>query len=193
MAVANYGVIAAAIGAQTYLVAAVALDRPDRRSRQADDNAGMIRCAAIVCELEKYLVAELGIHIQATCSFVVLKRKAAPGPQISGLALDILGFLLVFITSFPKAPIDKRIAPRLSLLIAVIITGFKQIPGLLCEVCAAGVLGHRIEVIITGLFGIPHLGKGSLDKPFYSTGHVFTSFTKLSIYTSSCQPYTSGA
>ena len=61
MAVANYGVIAAAIGAQTYLVAAVALDRPDRRSRQADDNAGMIRRAAIVCVLEEYLIAELGI------------------------------------------------------------------------------------------------------------------------------------
>lgn len=135
VAIADDGAIAAGVGVFLHAVAAVAFDRHDLTGGDLHDDAGVVGSAAAAIA-EKDLIAHLGVLVTATLLLVVLHAVGAACTVGAGLTLDALAFVLA--VCLEKAPVDKDVAPREAIFVAIIIARRREVAGVLCPVGGAG-------------------------------------------------------
>ena len=135
------------------------------------------RAAAV----EEDLVPCFGILIASPLLPVILHGVDAGGAQVPGLALDALA---VRAERLEEAPVHEALAPGVTVLVAVVVTGGGKVPGILGPVAAAGVGQRIVEGGVGGLLPVADFGKSdgettinnSTDFAMYllEKGHVAT-------------------
>lgn len=154
MAVADDGAVAAGVGVFLHLIAAVAFDRHNLAGANLYDDAGVVGSVATTVA-EEYLIAHLGVLVTATLLLVVLHTVGAACTVGAGLTLDALAFVLA--VCLEKAPVDKDVAPREAIFVAIIIARRRKVARILCPVGGACIGSRIVKVFVAGFFFIANL------------------------------------
>ena len=152
VAVADDGAVAAGVGVFLHLIAAVAFDCHNLAGANLHDDAGVVGSVATTVA-EEYLIAHLGVLVTATLLLVVLHAVGAACTVGAGLTLDALAFVLA--VCLEKAPVDKDVAPREAIFVAIIIARRRKVASILCPVGGACIGSRIVKVFVAGFFFIP--------------------------------------
>lgn len=164
--VANDTTIIAGVGITLHLIAAVAFDRHNLAGANLHDDAGVVGSVATTVA-EEYLIAHLGVLVTATLLLVVLHAVGAACTVGAGLTLDALAFVLA--VCLEKAPVDKDVAPREAIFVAVVIACGCKVTGVLCPICRACVGGVIVQILVACFLFVANLRQRN--------GYDFTCFT----------------
>ena len=125
------------------------------------DNAGMLFCISLA---EENLVADLGVLIKPSGTTIAIRRPFASCAIQAGLTFQILALSLILACQLPEAPVDEHIAPSVSVLSRLIITGRMQVTGILCPVAVASVGSRIVQLRVGFLFRVAKFATSNFQK-----------------------------
>ena len=142
-------------------IGGIALDGVHLAALNLLDDTSMLLCVGLA---EENLVADLGVLIKPSGTTIAVRRPFASCTIQSSLTFQILALGLILSAQLPEAPVDEHIAPSVSVLSRLIITGRMQVTGILCPVAVASVGSRIVQLRVGFLFLVAKFATSNFQK-----------------------------